>query len=68
MFKVHPEPNYICSSVSNAALITLTKALGAECLDHEVCFVGVSPVQTATERLERHQRTMAEKDLGDADR
>jgi NAD(P)-dependent dehydrogenase (short-subunit alcohol dehydrogenase family) len=64
----HPAPNYICGSVGNAALIALTKALGAESLDHGVCVVGVSPGQTSTERLERQQRIKAEQDLGDAER
>ena len=64
----HPAANYICGSVGNAALIALTKALGAESLDHGVCVVGVSPGQTSTERLERQQRIKAEQDFGDAER
>lgn len=64
----HPAPNYICGSVGNAALIALTKALGAESLDYGVCVVGVSPGQTATDRLESQQRIRAEQDLGDAER
>ena len=64
----HPAPNYVCGSVGNAGLIALTKALGSESLDHGVRVVGVSPGQTATERLERQQRIKAEQDLGDAER
>jgi NAD(P)-dependent dehydrogenase (short-subunit alcohol dehydrogenase family) len=64
----HPAANYICGSVGNAGLIALTKALGAESLDHGVRVVGVSPGQTATERLERQQRLKAEQELGDGSR
>ncbi len=64
----HPAPNYVCGGVGNAGLIALTKALGSESLDHGVRVVGVSPGQTATERLERQQRIKAEQDLGDAER
>ena len=64
----HPVSNYICGSVGNAALIALTKALGAQSLDHGVRVVGVSPGQTTTERLERQQRIKAEQDLGNAER
>ena len=64
----HPAANYICGSVGNAGLIALTKALGAESLDHGVRVVGISPGQTATERLERQQRLKAEQELGDGSR
>lgn len=63
-----PAANYISGSMGNAALIALTKALGAESLDKGVRVVGVSPGQIATERLERQQRIKAEHTLGDADR
>ena len=64
----HPAANYICGSVGNAGLIGLTKALGAESLDHGVRVVGISPGQIATERLERQQRIKAEQALGDGSR
>jgi NAD(P)-dependent dehydrogenase (short-subunit alcohol dehydrogenase family) len=64
----HPAANYICGSVGNAGLIALTKALGAESLDHGVRVVGISPGQIATERLERQQRIKAEQALGDGSR
>ena len=64
----HPAANYVCGSVGNAGLIALTKALGAESLDHGVRVVGISPGQTATERLERQQRIKAEQALGDGSR
>ncbi len=64
----HPAANYICGSVGNAGLIALTKALGAESLDHGVRVVGVSPGPTATERLQRQQKIKAEQELGDASR
>jgi NAD(P)-dependent dehydrogenase (short-subunit alcohol dehydrogenase family) len=63
-----PVANYISGSIANAGLIALTKALGAESLDHGVRVVGVSPGQIATERLERQQRIKAQQALGDADR
>jgi NAD(P)-dependent dehydrogenase (short-subunit alcohol dehydrogenase family) len=63
-----PVANYICGSLGNAALIALTKALGAESLDHGVRVVGVSPGQIATERLERQQRIKSQQVLGDPDR
>jgi NAD(P)-dependent dehydrogenase (short-subunit alcohol dehydrogenase family) len=64
----HPAANYICGSVGNAGLMALTKALGAESLDHGVRVVGISPGQIATERLERQQRIKAEQALGDGSR
>ncbi len=64
----HPAANYVCGSVGNAGLIALTKALGAESLDHGVRVVGISPGQIATERLERQQRIKAEQALGDGSR
>ncbi len=64
----HPAANYICGSVGNAGLIALTKALGAESLDHGVRVIGISPGQIATERLERQQRIKAEQALGDGSR
>ena len=64
----HPAANYVCGSVGNAGLIALTKALGAESLDHGVRVVGISPGQTETERLERQQRIKAEQAFGDGSR
>ncbi len=64
----HPAANYICGSVGNAGLIALTKALGAESLDHGVRVIGISPGQIATERLEKQQRIKAEQALGDGSR
>ena len=64
----HPAANYICGSVGNAGLIALTKALGAESLDHGVRVVGVSPGQIATGRMEQQQRIKAEQALGDSAR
>jgi len=63
-----PVANYLSGSIANAALIALTKALGAESLDRGVRVVGVSPGQIATERLERQQRIKAQQVLGDPDR
>lgn len=63
-----PVANYLSGSIANAGLIALTKALGAESLDHGVRVVGVSPGQIATERLERQQRLKAQQALGDPDR
>lgn len=63
-----PTAGYVCGSVGNAGLMALTRALGAESLDHGVRVVGVNPGPIATERLERQQRVKAAQTLGDADR
>lgn len=63
-----PSANYVCGGMGNASLMALTKALGAESLDHGVRVVGVNPGQIATERLERQQRLKAGYTLGDPER
>jgi NAD(P)-dependent dehydrogenase (short-subunit alcohol dehydrogenase family) len=46
-----PRAAYIAGSMGNAALMQLTRALGAESLDHGVRVVGINPGPIETERL-----------------
>ncbi|CAK9067614.1 2-oxoglutarate-dependent dioxygenase (Ascochitine biosynthesis cluster protein 3), partial [Durusdinium trenchii] len=46
-----PRAGYIAGSMGNAALMQLTRALGAESLDHGVRVVGINPGPIETERL-----------------
>jgi NAD(P)-dependent dehydrogenase (short-subunit alcohol dehydrogenase family) len=65
---VRSTPGYVAGSVGNAALMALTRALGAESLDHGVRVVGINPGPIETDRLVTLQRHRAEKRLGDPER
>ena len=62
------DAGYIAGSSGNAALIALTRALGADGPRHGVRVVGVNPGPVATDRLEVLQRRRAQAQLGDAER
>ncbi len=47
------DPTYIAGSTGNAALVALTRALGACSLDKGVRVLGVNPRPVATDRVER---------------
>ena len=47
------DPAYIAGSTGNAALVALTRALGARSLDRGVRVLGVNPGPVATDRIER---------------
>lgn len=61
-------PAYIAGSMGNAALMQMTRAIGAESLDHGVRVLGVNPGPTQTERFQLLARANAEKKFGDPDR
>lgn len=63
-----PTAGYIAGSMGNAALMTMSHALGAESPNYGVRVVGVNPGATATDRGVMRWRKQAEKDLGDAER
>lgn len=65
---VRGDPAYIAGTVGNAALTSLTCALGSEAPDFGVRVLGVSPGPVATSRMEGVLRQQAEAKLGDADR
>lgn len=60
-----PKANYAAGSMGNAALMALTRALGAESLDHGVRVVGINPGPIETERLRVQSERRAEVDFGD---
>lgn len=63
-----PRAGYIAGSMGNAALMQMTRALGAESLDHGVRVVGVNPGPVATDRLVSQARINAEAKFGDPER
>ncbi len=63
-----PDANYLAGSGANAALMAMTRALGAASVAHGVRVVGVNPGLVATERMVGLLRTKAADTLGDAGR
>lgn len=63
-----PIANYIAGSMANAALMSMTRALGAESPEYGVRVVGINPGGTETDRQVVRWRARAEKELGSADR
>lgn len=63
-----PVASYIAGSMGNAALMAMTRALGAESPEYGVRVVGINPGGTATDRAVKRLRERAEKELGNADR
>jgi 3-oxoacyl-[acyl-carrier protein] reductase len=63
-----PVASYIAGSMGNAALMAMSRALGAESPDHNVRVVGLNPGGTATDRAVVRLRERAAKELGDAER
>ncbi len=60
--------DYAAGVSANAALSTLTRALGGESLDHGVRVVGASPGDMTNERGMEFLRRQAEKEFGDPGR
>ena len=60
--------DYAAGVSANAALATLTRALGGESLDHGVRVVGVSPGDMGNERGVEFLRRRAADELGDPER
>lgn len=63
-----PRAGYIAGSMGNAALMQLTRALGAESYDHGVRVVGVNPGPIETERLVSQAKINADMQFGDESR
>ena len=63
-----PNSTYIAGAMGNAGLMAMTRALGAESLDHGVRVVAINPGLIDTERLRTQARTNAEMAFGDTDR
>lgn len=63
-----PVASYIAGSMGNAALMAMTRALGAESPEFGVRVVGINPGGTATDRAVKRLRERAEKELGNPDR
>ena len=61
-------PNYIMGSTGNAALMAMSKALGAKSPESGVRVLGVNPGVTATERAETLMRAWSEARFGTPDR
>jgi NAD(P)-dependent dehydrogenase (short-subunit alcohol dehydrogenase family) len=60
--------NYVAGSTGNAAVMSLTKAIGGVSLDYGVRVVGVSPGPIATNRMTRMMKLRAKENLGDEGR
>jgi hypothetical protein len=63
-----PTPNYVAGSMANAALMTMTRVLGAESIRHGVRVVAVNPGYTETDRQIVRWKARAKTELGDEDR
>ena len=63
-----PRADYISGSMANAALIAMSRALGAESPAHGVRVVGLNPAATETERQKMRWEARAQQELGDAGR
>ena len=63
-----PRADYISGSMANAALIAMSRALGAEGPDYGVRVVGLNPAATETERQRVRWQARAQKELGDSKR
>jgi 3-oxoacyl-[acyl-carrier protein] reductase len=63
-----PRADYISGSMANAALIAMSRALGAEGPDHGVRVVGLNPASTETDRQTVRWKERARKELGDPER
>ncbi len=63
-----PVASYIAGSMGNAALMAMTRALGAESPEFGVRVVGINPGGTATDRAVKRLSERATKELGKAER
>jgi NAD(P)-dependent dehydrogenase (short-subunit alcohol dehydrogenase family) len=63
-----PDANYLAGSGANAALMAMTRALGAASVEHGVRVVGVNPGLVATDRMVGLLRAKAANTMGDAER
>lgn len=63
-----PTAGRLAASMANAALMAMSRALGAESADHGVRVIGLNPGGTETDRPLVGLRAQAEKELGSAER
>jgi NAD(P)-dependent dehydrogenase (short-subunit alcohol dehydrogenase family) len=63
-----PSAGYIAGSMGNSALMTMSRALGAESPRHGVRVLAVNPGATATDRGVERWRNDAKQKLGDPER
>jgi len=63
-----PHIEYVAGGMGNAALMALTRALGARSLKDGIRVVAINPGLIKTDRLEALLRSLAGKQLGDPDR
>jgi NAD(P)-dependent dehydrogenase (short-subunit alcohol dehydrogenase family) len=63
-----PTPNYVAGSMANAALMTMTRMMGAESVRHNVRVVAVSPGYTETDRQIVRWKARAKEQFGDESR
>lgn len=63
-----PDATYLAGSAGNAALMTMTRAVGAYSLDQGVRVLGINPGPVETERLVGALRGRAAREFGDEER
>jgi 3-oxoacyl-[acyl-carrier protein] reductase len=63
-----PDANYIAGSMANAGLMAMSRALGAESVDHGVRVVAVNPGGTETDRQVVRWKARAKNEFGDENR
>lgn len=64
----NPDSSYVAGSTGNAALMAFTKTMGGTSLADGIRVVGVNPGAVLTDRIHTMLRTVAEAELGDAER
>lgn len=63
-----PTPGYIAGGVANAGLMAMSRALGAESVDHGVRVIALNPGATETDRQVMRCKARARAQLGDESR
>jgi len=63
-----PFANYIAGSMANAALMAMSRALGAESVDHGVRVIAINPGAIETDRQVVRWKARAKKELNDENR
>src|ERR1700689_2411371 len=62
------DPNYICGSTGNAAVMSFTRALGSKSLADNIRVVGINPGPVGTDRHVTLLKTRAKNQFGDENR
>ena len=63
-----PNADYLAGSMANSALMTMSRALGAESVNHGVRVVAVNPGATETDRQVVRWKALAKQKFGDENR